>query len=249
MRQVVWSSGGGVQSTAIAALICAGRIPVPNMAIIADTGREKSTTWEYLDDVVNPALRRAHPGFAVNRVSHELATVDLYSNTGRLLIPAFTSVGGAQGKLDTYCSNEWKRRVCQRYVRKHVRGDVDVWLGFSTDEIHRCKGSAESWWNHVFPLIEIERMSRADCEAVIRDAGWPTPPRSSCWMCPLMSDQEWRTLGQDDRQNAERLDREIRAVDADVWLHRSMRPVEDSPFTEQGDMFEEAGCRSGYCFT
>jgi len=38
-RTQVWASGGGVQSTAIAALIVLGRLPKPDLAVIADTGR------------------------------------------------------------------------------------------------------------------------------------------------------------------------------------------------------------------
>ena len=52
----IWSYGGGTQSAAIAALIVSGKLPVPDVAVIADTGREVSSTWDYLRDVVQPAL-------------------------------------------------------------------------------------------------------------------------------------------------------------------------------------------------
>ena len=55
IRTQIWSSGGGVQSTAIAALICLGELK-PDLAVIVDTERELSTTWDYLDTVVMPAL-------------------------------------------------------------------------------------------------------------------------------------------------------------------------------------------------
>ena len=242
---IVWSSGGGVQSTAIAALICLGQLPRPDLSIIADTGREKGSTWDYLDRWVAPAL--ADIGVSVHRIPHDYATIDMYSHSGRLLIPAFTNASGSQGKLDTYCSNEW--RVCQRFVRERLPGQaVDVWLGFSTDEIHRCKASSQDWWRHVFPLIELCRMSRADCEALVNSMGWPAPPRSSCWMCPLMSDQEWKGLPESERTLAAALEAKIQETDPHAWLHRSMMPVAEAAFEDQGDLFE-AGCRSGYCFT
>ena len=43
-RTQIWSSGGGVQSTAIAALICIGELS-PDLSIIVDTERELSTTF------------------------------------------------------------------------------------------------------------------------------------------------------------------------------------------------------------
>ena len=72
----IWSSGGGVQSAAIAALIVMGKLR-PDLAIIVDTEREQSTTWKYMDDVITPAL--ATVNFKLTRVKKsEHATVDLY---------------------------------------------------------------------------------------------------------------------------------------------------------------------------
>ncbi|MDF1516257.1 MAG: hypothetical protein P1S60_20775, partial [Anaerolineae bacterium] len=53
-RTQIFSSGGGVQSTAIAAMIVRGDIPKPDLTVIIDTEREKSTTWEYLEAVTAP---------------------------------------------------------------------------------------------------------------------------------------------------------------------------------------------------
>lgn len=249
IKPIVWSSGGGVQSTAIAALICTGRLPVPDLAIIADTGREKQSTWHYMESVVLPALEQS-VGLQIVRVNHSYSTVDLYSANGEnLLIPAFTSTSTTLGKLSNFCSYEWKRRACQRYVREQMPStDVDVWLGFSTDEIGRCKASHENWWSHRFPLIENVRMSRADCMACVRDMGWPSPPRSSCWMCPLMSDQEWTEIADHEKELAAELEERIRRDDKHVWLHRSCEPIATKPYERQGDMFD-SGCNTGYCFT
>lgn len=97
-RTQIWSSGGGVQSTAIGALICMGELR-PDMAVIVDTERELSTTWDYLDRWVIPALE--HVGVTLHRVAKsEYATVDLMRNND-LLIPAFTTQSGEIGKLPT----------------------------------------------------------------------------------------------------------------------------------------------------
>ncbi|WP_259474093.1 hypothetical protein, partial [Pseudomonas syringae] len=50
-RTQIWSSGGGTQSSAIAALICQGELS-PDLSIIVDTEREMSTTWDYMDAVL-----------------------------------------------------------------------------------------------------------------------------------------------------------------------------------------------------
>lgn len=53
---IVWSYGGGVQSAAIGVLIREGVLPVPDLAVIADTGRERRSTWEYLRRFMQPYL-------------------------------------------------------------------------------------------------------------------------------------------------------------------------------------------------
>jgi hypothetical protein len=46
-----------MNGTAIAALIVTGKVPKPDLAVIADTGREKSATWDYLERYIVPALQ------------------------------------------------------------------------------------------------------------------------------------------------------------------------------------------------
>lgn len=44
-----------------------------------------------------------------------------------------------------------------------------------------------------FPLFEA-RLTRADCEQMIRDAKMPLPPKSSCTFCPNNTMKEWEEL-------------------------------------------------------
>ena len=114
-----------MQSTAIAALICQGEL-LPDLSIIVDTERELSTTWDYLDKWVTPALEQA--GVTLHRVAKsEYATVDLMRNN-HLLIPAFTTESGEIGKLPTYCSNEWKQRVMRRWAGEQGVKQADIWI-------------------------------------------------------------------------------------------------------------------------
>lgn len=253
MKPQVWSSGGGVQSTAIAALICLGKLPKPDLAVIADTGREYSPVWRYLDSVVSPALAKA--GVTLHIAPHDLATVDLYSGAdgNTLVIPAYTdkSGNGREGKLAKYCSQEWKVRVIQRFCRQHGITDADQWIGYTTDEMERMRGYSEGKpWQHVYPLIDL-RMRRSDCYGVIDAMGWPEPPRSACWMCPFRSDQEWQLMADEapeDFERAKQLDAEIRENDPNVFLHQSCKPIGEVDFENEPDLFSKP-CDAGGCFT
>lgn len=52
----IFSYGGGRNSVAATVLIAQGRLPVPDYVVIADTGREAQSTWDYLEDIARPLL-------------------------------------------------------------------------------------------------------------------------------------------------------------------------------------------------
>jgi 3'-phosphoadenosine 5'-phosphosulfate sulfotransferase (PAPS reductase)/FAD synthetase len=91
IRSEVWSCGGGTQSVAIAALICQGRLPKPDVSVIADTGYEKQSTWDYYESVLKPNLSKV--GVDLVRVTRAEWACDwgkgLFATSGDLLMPAF----------------------------------------------------------------------------------------------------------------------------------------------------------------
>lgn len=229
VETLAWSCGGGRQSVGIAALIVQGVLPVPDIAVIVDTERENSSTWNYYGEILQPELARV--GLDLKRVKKsDFATVDLYRNDD-LLIPAFTTETGTIGKLPTFCSNEWKQRVVRRYLRSIGVTDCDLWLGISINEADRMKDSGLKWLQHVYPLIDL-KMTVDDCLRVIAEVGWPEPYWSSCWMCPNKGKQEWLALSDDDFRKAQNFEREIQAVDPFVYLTRTGQPLTREAVTE-----------------
>lgn len=250
-RTQIWSSGGGVQSSAIAALIVQGRLPKPDLAVISDTERELQTTWKYMDTVTAPALSSV--GVTLHRVlKSKYATVDLYGGKDgdTLLIPAFTTQEGDIGKLDGFCSNEWKRRVVQRWANaEHGVEAATMWYGISTEEQGRAYYPGGKW-QHRYPLIDLNR-SRADCYDIVKAMGWPEPPRSSCWMCPNHREDEWLWQEKEapaDHRKAIVFDREIRKRDPHVYLHQSGEPLADARFDPANEIMFSRSCQRGICF-
>lgn len=248
-RTQIWSSGGGVQSAAIAALIVSGRIAPPNLAVIVDTEREQSTTWAYMDEVITPALKTV--GVTLNRVPKSLfAKVDVWGGKDgeSILMPVFTNQSGEDGKLPGYCSNEWKKRVTHRWAVSQGVKSADFWIGISTDEMQRISKSTNRWTNR-YVLIE-QRMNRRECVDLVRSMGWPEPPRSSCWNCPNHTAHEWRDIRDNkpqDWQQAIQFDREIRLKDPHAYLHHDCVPLDQADLDERnGILFEH--CDSGLCF-
>ena len=248
---LVWSTGGGTQSVAIAWLIKDERLPKPDVIVMADTGNEVSYTWQYTEQYVKPLLEAM--GLELHIAPHDLATVDLYGKNGDLLIPAYT----ATGKLPTYCSSEWKKYVVRRFLRNQGVKECITWIGISLDEIGRLKPSDVAWQKYHWPLCFDVPMTRAECREYVERKGWPTPPRSRCKRCPHQQDSEWLELQEnypEDFKQAVMEDKTIRARDPQqaIFLHRSRKPLDQVIFKREPEKPDGLfgpidGCDSGFC--
>jgi 3'-phosphoadenosine 5'-phosphosulfate sulfotransferase (PAPS reductase)/FAD synthetase len=255
----VFSSGGGTQSTAIAALIIQGRLERPDYVVIADTGREMPSTWQYLDAVVGPAL--AGIGLPVHRISGLISEPAhgrnwQTHNGNTMLLPSFTRYRGEVGKLPNMCTNTWKVEVVDRFLSREfglTPSKRVKWIGFSFDEDRRIsrmmQGEAYKSGQIRFPLVELRIKRQAAIQAV-REMGWPEPPRSRCYMCPNQSDREWREVARDypaEFAQAVALDEAIREQDQHAYLHSTARPLKDADLSAEEDLFS-GSCPSGECF-
>lgn len=178
-------------------------------------------------------------------------------NDKTLLLPAFTTQGESIGKLSGFCSNTWKVETRERYVREALgvkTKEACNWIGFSLDEVRRAvrmmSGQEYKAGGIRLPLIHDVPLKREQAIQVVKDMGWPTPPRSACWMCPNQNDDEWRSLSLEEFQLAVELDHRIREDDPFAFLHSSGIPLGQVDFTKPPDLFDGAGyCSSGGCFT
>lgn len=142
-----------------------------------------------------------------------------------------------------------------------------IGIGISLDEIHRA--NARKVGPHekiVYPLIGIGeetglKMRRTDCERLIRDAGLPVPPKSSCFFCPFHRPAAWADLA---RERPDLWQKSIELEDTlnerrtmlgkdPVFLTRFGVPLAEAINTDQPllPMFDDddGSCDSGWCFT
>lgn len=251
MNQVL-HYGGGRQTVALLILIGQSKIPKPDKIVIADTGREKTSTWDYREEIGEPLAQSI--GLTIEIAPRSLAYVDLYSHQGQLLIPVFTLTG----KLSAFCSTEWKVRVVRRYLKAQNIHSATSWIGYAYDERQRYKPNKEDQagpWYRAVPLIDA-MLTKADCQRIILEAGLPLPPPSSCWMCPNMPNAEWRGVRDNypaDFEQACQLDEQIRAEDLEqgnsgVWLHHSRVPLREVDLESEDRKGESRQCGLGMCF-
>lgn len=249
----VFCSGGGVNSAAITALIVQGKLPKPAFAVIADTERERPAVWEYHKQVIEPELSKIE--VKIYRISKgQFATVDLWSKgKGGTTLPVYLANGG---RSMTLCSNEWKRRVIDRFCRSIGVKKSKRWLGLTLEEGRRytrwklgedgIKGLVR------FPLIEDVPLTRKGCLDVVAEMGWPQPPRSACWMCPHQTNKEWRDLKlnwPEKFAEAVRLEKELQQKEPYSFLNPARIPLSEIDFGNEDDLFAGGRCDSGMCFT
>lgn len=226
---IVWSYGGGVQSVAIGVLVREGALPVPDLAVIADTGRERKTTWAYLRDVMQPYVDPT--GLKIQIAPHSLSRVDLYDKSGLTLMPVYTQ----KGRLPGFCAGEWKRDTLYRWMRAQGVKRCEQWIGYSLDEMHRVKQRDHKPWVHLtYPLLD-RRLSRGGCVRIIEAAGLPVPHKSRCWQCPHQTPEEWLEVQADPEEWAaaialEKAVNENDPEQAGLFLYRGRVPLEMADF-------------------
>lgn len=229
-EKIVWSSGGGIQSTAIAVLIWQGVLRKPDFAFMADCGFESQKTYEYIERVTKPKLAEVGVDFKLVK-SSDYANVSIIDPRGYCNIPAFElKPDGHVSHYGTRCNGDWKQKVLKRWLREQGVSFCIDWVGISTDEAHRGgKNTGLKWIENRYPLLELG-LSRDDCRKLILDAGWEMPQRTSCIMCPQRSLFEWLRLKvecPEDFERACQIEEEIQKVNPNIWLTPKCKPLRD----------------------
>lgn len=176
----VASFGGGVNSTAML-LGLYERGERPDLILFADTGGEKTATYEHVG-VMNRWLLN-HKFGQIETVREERWTLEeecLREHTLPSIVVGFRS-----------CSDKFKIRPQERYLKSLGIKDHAKWIGFDADEAHRIK--VERSQNR-YPLIEWG-WTRTECVQAIERHGIQVPPKSSCFFCPEMQENEILELG------------------------------------------------------
>lgn len=208
----VLSLGAGVQSSALYLMAVHGEFPgeTPDLAIFADTQWEPPATYAWLDELE----RIGGSKIPIQRVTRGSLRQDVIDGvrTGKRIpnLPYFTEdpKNPKRGMLmRRTCTYDYKITPLQRATRAALNarrvelgvrgklkvGEVEKWIGISTDEASRMKDSGCGYVTHRWPLIE-KQMSRHSCIEWMRGNGYPEPPKSACIGCPFHNATYWRAM-------------------------------------------------------
>lgn len=266
----VISYGGGVQSTAMIVLAVQGQIPNVDAALFSNVGddSEHPETNRYVREVMIPwAAERGFPVHELHRTLRDGTTQTLWQRMmdyqGDKLREPIPVYGWSGAPMSRSCTADHKIKVLGKWLKAQVpktEWPIEVCIGISVDEIERAgRGKNEPWEERKYPLLDLG-LRRSDCAAVIRDAGLPVPPKSSCFFCPFHSMQVWGELRRDhpelfekaalleDTLNQRRENRGMQPVYLTRKAGRLREVVGEAGPTLFDGVFNDGGCDEGYCW-
>ncbi len=184
---------------------------------------------------------------------------------------------GSMSRLKRQCTSNYKIIPVQKKIREVLgvsrlseKDNVNIWLGFSLDELSRVSkkrtSTKHNWERYSYPLVNLKstkkwiknfdfldiQYSRSDCKKYLSDNGIKDPVKSSCIGCPFHNDRYWidmRFNNPVEWKVAVDFDKKIRrlpGLTGECFLHRSGVPLDEVAFN-QLDIFE-SNC-VGSCFT
>ena len=147
--------------------------------IFADTGSEKPETYQYLDFLIK------EKGWKISIIKSKLGNLyDFYIKKKTYPTPAFR-----------HCTEKFKITPIKQYLRtKYGKKETfidDIFISF--DEFHRMKTSDVKYQKLEYPLV-YDKIDRQECLSIIKEAGYPIPVKSGCFMCPFTKKSEWINL-------------------------------------------------------
>jgi hypothetical protein len=263
------SYGGGVQSTALLVLAAQRKINFP-LFVMANVGNdsENPATLRYVGEHAQPfAEQHGIELVVLDRTKRDGTTETLWGRLTRegsrsLPIPVRMS-NGAPGTRS--CTADFKIKVTGKEAKRRgatADNPATVGIGISVDEIHRANNRrVEPHERIVYPLLDLG-LRRTDCMRIIREAGLPVPPKSSCFFCPFHRDSAWHDLRREqpeefakacDLEDLLNARRDTLGKDH-VYLTRHGRPLRDV-IPEGVDLLPiadddgDGSCDSGWCMT
>jgi hypothetical protein len=270
----VLNFSGGRQSSCILWLVLEGIIERPKnfLVLTADPGMENSETYKYVQRMFG----------LCQKAGIDCATVpgpNLYRDLVQLKMLGSKRVDnppywtkdekGKLGQLMQKCTKHYKIAPMDRFLRLYMEnhfgisakskripeGFVEKWIGFTTDEEHRCKPSRQKYIKFTYPLIE-HGLSNYGVGLCYKELGEEPPPRSVCNACFANGTDVLKDMKENrpsDWEQACQVDDAVRelkqiGIHDEVYVSKSLRPLREFDPSEHRPNGDDWACDSGYCF-
>lgn len=269
------SHSGGAQSQWILELVLLGLLPVTTDFLVtnANPGMENIETYLY---VARMKERCAKAG--IRYVTAEGPNLWLDGTQGKAqgmnhfnTPPLWTKnrITGKKGRLRQKCTGFYKIQPMRRALRQHLNErhgvslktkripQVETWIGFASDEAHRCSDSDVKYVTNRYPLIELG-LTKAQITTAYLTKGIPKPPMSVCNACYANGLAYFKAMSDDrpdDFEKACQFDDSIRdlrcyGIEDECFVSATLIPLRELEQMDfnVGEKQREYQCNSGVCF-
>lgn len=262
-----FSFGGGWQSGAALVLAARGELDYRTF-LMANVGEDSENpgTIEWVRDYGMPFA--AEHGLTLHLLDRHKRDGSVETIRGRIMnshgsrqtIPVFLANGKPGSRV---CTKEFKIEVTGRWLKVHGAtpdNKATVGMGITLDEIGRANPAKAMPYEELdYPLLWLG-LRRADCPGIIRSAGLPMPPKSSCDFCPIRKVHEWQAMYENESERFERaceIEDTINAHLASkgkppVYITPYGRPLRDLfKYGRQLPLIDDDAnaCTNGWCMT
>lgn len=260
-----FSFGGGVQSVAALALAAHRKIDFRTF-LMANVGHdsENPDTLDYLEQHAAPFAHAYGIKLIVldrhlkDGTTETIRQRIISSHGSRQTIPVYLANGKPGSRV---CTLEFKIQVTGTWLKANGAtpdNKATVGMGISLDEIHRANPNKAMPYEELeYPLLYLG-IRRADCYGIIRRAGLPMPPKSSCYFCPVKKIPEWQDMYENEPEqweNACEVEDTINSHLAQqgkkpVFLTPAGRPLRQLfKAGTQLPLVDDSSCSNGWCMT
>jgi hypothetical protein len=193
------SYGGGTDSTAMI-IECFNRGVKIDYILFADTGAEKTHTYEYVKNFSKWCVGHGFPKIITVKKAGNGETLEQEC----IRTKSLPSIAYGYKK----CSQKFKIQPQDMFFNNCTEvkeiwkqgGKVNKFIGYDTTESSRAekinireRAEPNKKYNYVYPLIEWG-IPRKQCLEIIKDAGLCLPGKSACYFCPSSKVSEIKQL-------------------------------------------------------
>lgn len=239
----VLSMGAGVQTTAM--LILYGDGHTYDYIIFADTGNEPPEVYGYIEKYLKPHAEKMGIPWITVKNKWNVSLQEYLEGHGSIK-PVI---------INRQCTRDFKIRPINRFLRSrgaHFKHPAIVDIGFSLDESDRLGPVSPDSPRYVvnnYPLMR-DSITRERCKEIIREFGWPEPPKSSCDFCPYRGKRWFKRMS---RENPKRLlsiismEKTDKRYPKDTMLGRPLANMLDDQSLDSFTDIPTGKCDSGHC--
>lgn len=190
-KMYILSWGGGVNSTAILAMMKLGMLPelTPENThiVFADTGAEMPYTYEHATRCAE--IMKKYKWVCLRPYDERWKKFYSPRCKDKTLTQFCLEHKWIPSRMNRWCTKEYKIIPITNYRKSF--GETTVILGIAKEEIHRAKEMGNPFVK--YPLIE-QGLDRENCIELIKKADFPIARKSGCFYCPFQRKASWLQL-------------------------------------------------------